>query len=168
MKKYLKVIGFVVALIVFIGLPKLIEPKENQVIVEKITMPELIKIELKGAVHMPGLYEVEKGTTYQALFNYALGVTEYANLEGISLYDEIHEDIVITVYEKTEVITQKININQASLETLMTLPNIGEVTANKIIDYRTKNGSFTSIDEIMEVSGIGVQTFEKLKNLITI
>lgn len=60
-----------------------------------------------------------------------------------------------------------ISINNASLELLMTLPGIGESKAKAIIEYR-KNNSFSSIDDIKNVSGIGESLFEKIKNYITI
>jgi competence protein ComEA len=50
----------------------------------------------------------------------------------------------------------------------MTLPGIGEVKAQAIIDYRTKNWPFKSIHDIVNVSGIGEKTFEKIENLITV
>lgn len=61
-----------------------------------------------------------------------------------------------------------ININTADAETLTTLNGIGPRKAQKIIDYRSSNGNFTSINEIMNVSGIGEKTFEKIKNNITV
>ncbi|MEJ5256863.1 MAG: ComEA family DNA-binding protein [Fervidobacterium sp.] len=65
---------------------------------------------------------------------------------------------------KTE---QKININTAGIEELQKLPGIGPAKAQEIINYRTKNGPFRSIDEIMNVKGIGEKTFEKMKDMIT-
>lgn len=62
----------------------------------------------------------------------------------------------------------KININTASASQLDTLPGIGPVYAQRIIDYRTANGGFKSIGEIENVKGIGSKTFEKMKDLITI
>jgi competence protein ComEA len=62
----------------------------------------------------------------------------------------------------------KININLASLEELETLPGIGPVTAQKIIDYRQANGPFQTLEAIMDVSGIGPATFERIKDLITV
>jgi competence protein ComEA len=62
----------------------------------------------------------------------------------------------------------KININLASLEELDTLPGIGPVTARKIIDYRQANGPFQTPEAIMDVSGIGPATFERIKDLITV
>ena len=61
----------------------------------------------------------------------------------------------------------KININTADLYELMTLKGIGEVYAQNIIDYRTTNGPFASIDELMNVDGIGIKRFEDIKNSIT-
>ena len=61
-----------------------------------------------------------------------------------------------------------ININIASESELCTLPGIGEVLAGRIIQYRTERGQFKSTDEIMEVSGIGVSKYEKIKDCITV
>jgi competence protein ComEA len=63
---------------------------------------------------------------------------------------------------------KKININSASVQELQKLPQIGAVIAQRIVDYRGKNGKFTKIEEIMKVKGIGEKTFLKLKPLITV
>jgi len=62
----------------------------------------------------------------------------------------------------------KINLNTASLSRLMTLPRIGEKTAQAIIDYRTENGNFNRISEIMDIKGIGSKTFEKMVDMICV
>ena len=62
----------------------------------------------------------------------------------------------------------KVNINQASKEELMTLPGIGEVKADAIIQYRTEQGKFASIEEIKNISGIKDGVFEKMKDKITV
>ena len=59
-----------------------------------------------------------------------------------------------------------LNINTASAEELQTLPNIGETTAQRIIDYRTQHGDFSSVDDLQNVRGIGEKTLEKLKPFI--
>jgi competence protein ComEA len=61
-----------------------------------------------------------------------------------------------------------VNINTASLEELIALPSIGPTTAQKIVDYRTANGPFSTIEDIMNVSGIGPATFEDIRDLITV
>lgn len=62
----------------------------------------------------------------------------------------------------------KVNINTATLAELDTLPRIGPAIAQRIIDYRTQNGPFKTIQDIMNVRGIGPATFEQLKDLITV
>lgn len=62
----------------------------------------------------------------------------------------------------------KININTADRETLMTLPGIGEAKAEAVIQYRTEHGSFTSIEEIQNISGIKTAVFSKIRDLITV
>lgn len=64
--------------------------------------------------------------------------------------------------------TEKININSATLEQLLTISGIGESKAKAIIDYREENGSFENIEDIMKVSGIGESLYEKIKDSITV
>ena len=61
-----------------------------------------------------------------------------------------------------------INLNTATLEQLETLPGIGRKTAERILEYRTKSGSFKRIEELMNVKGIGEKSFLKLKPLVTV
>lgn len=62
----------------------------------------------------------------------------------------------------------KVNINTADYDELMSLPGIGSTKANAIIEYRNANNGFKSIEEIMNVSGIGEKTFEEIKENLTI
>ena len=63
---------------------------------------------------------------------------------------------------------KKININTASLVELQKLPRVGEKVAQRIIDFRKKNGRFRRIEEIMKVKGIGEKMFNRMKDLITV
>ena len=64
--------------------------------------------------------------------------------------------------------TMLININKADALTLQMLPGIGESTANKIIEYREKNGKFKAIDDLKNISGIGEAKFNQIKDLICV
>jgi competence protein ComEA len=61
-----------------------------------------------------------------------------------------------------------VNLNTATLAQLQTLPGVGASTAQRILDYRQKNGPFKKIEELMNVKGVGEKSFLKLKPLITI
>jgi len=73
---------------------------------------------------------------------------------------------LFTSYGLTEAV--KININTASVEQLAELPGVGESTAIKIVDYREQNGGFKTIDDLLNVKGVGERKYEKMKNLITV
>jgi competence protein ComEA len=60
----------------------------------------------------------------------------------------------------------KVNLNTASLEQLVSLPGVGEKKAAAIIEYRTKNGKFKSVDDLVNVKGVGKKMLEKLKDQV--
>jgi competence protein ComEA len=69
----------------------------------------------------------------------------------------------------TAVVVQKlVNINTATAAELETLPGIGPVSAQRIIDYRSEQGQFSSIDQLVEVKGIGEKSLEKISSLVSV
>ena len=86
--------------------------------------------------------------------------TNYAS-DGVSTYSDESERTLTT---DVPVVNQTVNINTASTRELADiLPGIGEVKAQNIVDYREAVGGFNSIDELMEVDGIGEATLEKIR-----
>ncbi len=140
------------------------------------TESEVIYVHLTGAVRQPGVLKLKKGARMIDAVDAAGGLREDADTESINLAgilkdaEKIH---IFTIAEREEqqagtgVLSDgRININQASLEELMTLPGIGEGIGQSIIDYRTENGDFTSLEDLKKVDRIGERTFDKLKDKI--
>ncbi|MBQ1508006.1 MAG: helix-hairpin-helix domain-containing protein, partial [Erysipelotrichaceae bacterium] len=92
-------------------------------------------------------------------------LTDEADIGSLSLNAILYHDEVIVIPKKKPGI-EKISLNAATLEELMTLPGIGELTARKIIEYRVRTGCFRSTEELMNVSGIGEKKYAKLKDRI--
>lgn len=147
--------------------------------------PDLFTITISGAVQKPGSYQLAPGSIIMDAVDMAGGLTDNAMLadSNLNLGNIItnNQNIIIPPNSTESDITtpeqpaffeensntDKININTADESTLMELSGVGEVTAQKIIDYRATN-RFDTIEEIMEVKGIGEKSFEKIKNLIII
>ena len=165
MKKLIPIAIIAITLLLLLIIPRL----QNKPDIKPLEEPKLIQVEIAGEIHMPGVYEVISGTTLDQLIEYALGTTMYADLSSINGSTLLIANVKYIIQSKSSINEKaKININQADLESLMGLPGIGKVTAQKIIDYRVKEGPFMRIEDIQMVSGIGVQTFEQIKTFITI
>ncbi|MGH4051015.1 MAG: helix-hairpin-helix domain-containing protein [Clostridium sp.] len=160
--------------------------KSNNAFVEEIN----IKVDIKGAVKNPGVYEIKQGSRVTDLIELAGGGTSDADLDATNLSAKLNDEDCIVIARKgeeakTQIIqnspgggatsTSKtnekdsiININTASEEELMTLTGIGEAKAGVIIEYREQNGGFKSVDELTKVGGIGEKTLSKFIDKIDI
>lgn len=116
------------------------------------------EVYIGGTVANPGIYPWQDDDTLQTLLS-AAGVEPEADLSHI----EIH---VPQAGETASL--QKIDINRAESWLLDALPGIGEVLAQRIVDYRSANGPFQRIEDLLKVSGIGSATFENIKDFITV
>lgn len=160
-----------------------------------VTEPQTaaIYVDIGGEVKNPMLAELPEGSRVDDAIKAAGGLTDKADLTDINraAFVEDGEKIYIPAiideddmtYASGEYLTSdasgkvdrsssysggKVNINTAGSDELQTLTGIGPVTAQKIIDYRTENGRFSSIEDIKNVSGIGDKTFEKFKDDIRV
>jgi len=88
--------------------------------------------------------------------------------DSAEVYAFVAEETSTSDTLPTTGITEKININSASVKQLQDLSGIGQKKAQAIIDYRNENGSFEIIEEIMSVKGIGQGIFDKIKNRIEV
>src|SRR5512144_2130347 len=64
--------------------------------------------------------------------------------------------------------TEKVNLNTATSEQLQSLPGVGPALAKSIIDYRTKTGKFTKIEELLNVKGVGEKKFQQMKDRLVV
>jgi competence protein ComEA len=116
-----------------------------------------VSIYIGGEVNNPGYYTLRENDTVESLIKAAGGISDDCSKDGMDL-------IIGNSDEKA----QKININRAEAWLLEALPGIGETRANAIIQYRTENGSYRNINELLKVEGIGQETFDAIKDLITV
>jgi len=146
--------------------------------------PHPLRVYVSGAVQNPAVYQLAPSSIVQDAVDAAGGPLRDADLTRLNLALELRDQQQVHVPREGEeapppavsggesgavgTTGDSININTATSGELETLPGIGEVTAQRIIDYREANGPFETIEDIQNVSGIGPKTFEGMKDLITV
>ena len=186
------VIGGVLLLLVGVGglLPKKEEAvEESEAVVttvlaekteENTTLEAVIFVDIKGEVKKPGVYQMKAGDRVKDAIDAAGGLTAEADSQKVNLAQRVEDQMVIVVPkvgEEAEAIPAgvtsketskegKVNINTATVEELKTLKGVGEKKAEAIIEYRKKNGSFKTKEDLMKVRGIGKKLFESFEERI--
>lgn len=148
-----------------------------------------IKVYVTGEVNQPGVIELEEGARIQDAIEGAGGIKPEANLKDVNLAYEIEDGEKIYIPNVSEESTEaeesagtvsesssssssnakgKININKATASELTAIPGVGESTAQKIVAYREENGKFKAIEDIKNVSGIGDNKFNNIKDYIAV
>ena len=165
---------------------------ETTYITETETAQPLIDVYICGAVNYPGVYEIESGCIINDVVNLAGGFTGNADADRVNLVYIINANMSIYIPEEDEYCSADpilrtddqvvwgdetpvsgqqtgdlVNINTASLEQLMSLPGIGEITANAILEYR-EQAHFERVEDIMNVTGIGEAKFNGIRDLICV
>jgi competence protein ComEA len=157
-------------------------PSGEAVTLRPVPTEKPVVVQISGAVPRPGVYALPEGARVQDVISAAGGFLAEADKEFVNLARILEDgerlDIpygegfspVIPTQEVNSITSSSelININTAASFELEELPGIGPTTAAKIIAYRDANGPFLSIEDIINVSGIGPGTYERIKDLITI
>ncbi len=152
-------------------------------------------IHITGSVKNPGIVRLKEGSRIEDAIEAAGGLTENADISKVNLAyvvddgtkikipssqeEDIGDEEIIDSGSGENIIieenttssnksSQTININKATEAELQTLPGIGASLASRIIEYRSQNGKFGSIEEIKNVNGIGDSKFENIKDLISV
>jgi competence protein ComEA len=148
--------------------PKAVEQKKETDNIEKT----IILIDVQGSVKNPGVYEMKAGDRVFHAINKAGGFSNTAEERSVNQAQRISDEMIIYVaaegeeydvkLESSEEETnKKININTADSTELQTLSGVGPSKANSIISYRDENGPFTTIEQLLEIRGIGEKTIEE-------
>jgi competence protein ComEA len=142
-------------------------------------------VHVAGWVKAPGVYELGEGDRVVDALEAAGGPRRGAYLDALNLAAPLTDGQQVLVPKispsgpappvppggsvpGTGPGTLLVNVNTASATELETLPGVGEVIAQRIVDHRTANGPFTSVDDLLDVSGIGEATLEEIRDLVTV
>jgi competence protein ComEA len=139
-----------------------------------------VVVDVVGAVRRPGLYRLEQGSRIADAVARAGGATGKADLAQVNLAAPLADGEQVVVPRRGGVPgatstggaaapggpAAPVQLSTATLEQLDTLPGVGPVTAQKILDYREKHGAFSSVDALDAVPGIGPKRLEQLRDLV--
>jgi competence protein ComEA len=141
-----------------------------------------VAVHVAGRVRRPGLVRLPAGSRVQDAIRAAGGSTAGADLDAVNLARRLTDGEQVLVPGPGDLPpappagaapgsaaapSAPLDLNTASLEQLDTLPGVGEVTAGRIVAYRSAH-PFTAVDELLEVPGIGQRRFDQLKDLVTV
>jgi len=143
-----------------------------------VPSPVELAVYVTGTVLNPGVYYLPEESRVQDALEAAGGPTVNADLDRVNLAERVHDEDQIyfpEVGEENLPSTSRggsgeglININTASAAELERLPGIGPALAQSIVDFRQAHGPFGTVEEIMDVQGIGQGVFEDVRELITV
>jgi competence protein ComEA len=165
------------------SLPQPVEVRAGPVAATPSPTQATLFVHVAGWVRRPGVYELREGDRVIDAIERAGGPKRGADLGGLNLAALLVDAQQILVPRpapaeppagtvptegETPSGSTLVNVNVATAEELETLPGIGEVLAATIIQYREENGPFTSVDQLVEVSGIGEVTLEEIRDLVTV
>lgn len=137
----------------------------------------VIMVDVKGEVERPGVYEMREGQRVIDVIEQAGGLTSSADQTSVNLAMLLADEMVIYVAtindqqpQQVETMNEsnKIRINVADIDELTQIPGIGEQKAKAIIQYREEHGYFNSAEDLLNISGIGEKTLERIQEFIMV
>lgn len=138
---------------------------------------EDLVIDVVGKVNEPGIVTVPKGSRVYEAVEAAGGLKGKVDTTSLNMARVLTDGEQLLVGLQAAAVpgaapgapaTTKVNLNTATAEQLDTLPGVGPVTAQSILSWRTENGRFTSVDELLDVKGIGDATLAELRDLVSV
>lgn len=179
-----RTLGAVAAVLIAVSVFVVFSGKSEEVVAEKIVPTEMVApaliIDVTGEVVSPGVYELPAGSRVIDAIKAAGGARPKAALSDLNLAriikdgEQIYVDLIYKAGARTrsasKAVTPRgpININRATASDLDVLDGIGPVIAKRIIAFRTTNGPFTAIEDLLKVSGIGDAKFAQFKEKIRV
>ncbi|WP_245835734.1 helix-hairpin-helix domain-containing protein [Virgibacillus ndiopensis] len=148
-------------------------PKSNEQENEK----GIAIVDVKGEVLHPGVYEISTASRVNDVIEMAGDFTEQADQTMVNLAQKVQDEMIIIIPKVGEVeasaskggeASKKVRINYATQEEIESLNGIGPSKAQAILQYREENGYFQTVDDLLNVSGIGAKTLDNLKEDIQI
>ncbi|GAA3510920.1 hypothetical protein GCM10022234_01730 [Aeromicrobium panaciterrae] len=138
---------------------------------------EDLVIDVVGKVAKPGIVTLPKGSRVYEAIKAAGGVKGKVDTTGLNMARVLTDGEQLLVGLEPAAVpgagasgtgTSKVNLNTATVEQLDTLPGVGPVTAQSILSWRDENGRFSSVDDLLDVKGIGEATLAELRDLVTV
>jgi len=159
--------------------PALVPDLNSGIVQEKVLeTPVNLIINVAGKVNNPGVYQLPQGSRVIDAIKAAGNQRKGVDISDINLARLLVDGEQILVGSakpssgrtpvKKITTDNPLDINRATIAQLDTLPGIGPVTAQRIIDYRTKVGRINSVDELKKISGLGGAKFEEIKSLLRV
>ena len=141
--------------------------------IAEINDPNTLKVAISGEVENEGTFTVETNTTLKDLIEKAGGVT--SNADQRTYYEEIvvesgHNYYISGIYNPNDIcnnqVIEKVNINLDDADTLMSINGISPSVASSIVSYRQTDGQFTSLEDLLNVYGIGNATYKRIRDYV--